>query len=579
VSTNNIWSVLGIEPTPDVVAIRRAYATVLKRTNPDDDPAGFARLRQAYEQALVHARIVAAAAAQRAAQTAAVTEVPAPVAREAGVVQVPEMPSAARGIAPVPPAVDQLRAAFLALKQAVTSTPPADPQTLQTLLAACLNSSALQTLSVQLEFEPVMVQFLLQTLPVTQCLLDTVIERWKWRERLRTRSGPGIAALLAHAENLRVLEQLRVASPRVHRSLTRPPRTWWFWLEIVFLNLHESVREALGHFRSVSPGLFDTKALQWWTRFMTVPHVRPGMIRLTLIFTLIGVIDVGLEASDHSHLLGSLALGALIGYLAGLVPTLLWWGLIDWPRHKLRAVRQGSSRPWRLGWAPACLVALFLAALCPPDSQPFMYLGLLVGLGILTWALVMAPGLSESKTTAPLRRLGGLLVVNLPLVVWWLVSSDAPPMVPTMSMTIIFGVSVLAFALAQPLLWGEFLHDLRVEGRQWARAGVIILALVGLALAWLTNPGAMGGRLLLVYLIAVVLVHRTPVCNLSIDQAKGRYYVGMAGALIIVPLLHGENASLLRAGGVAFMAGVVASTAVCLHNDWRAVRRQAPTLA
>lgn len=637
-SANSIWSVLGIEPTPDVVAIRRAYAAVLKRTNPDDDPAGFARLRQAYEQALVQARIVAAAAAQRGAQRAAVTEAPTSqpreaAASEAGAARAPEAPSATPGVVPlsaaeassatpetapsrapealrptppgaevshvalsaptpgpmvaprstppppIPPAVDQLRNAFLALKQAVTATPPADPPTLQALLAACLNSSALQTLSVQLEFEPVVVQFLLQTLPVTQCLLETVIERWKWRERLRTRSGPGIAALLAHAENLRVIEQLRVASPRVHRSITQPPRPFWLWLEIVFLNLHQSVRQALGHFRSVSPGLFDPKALQWWTRFMTAPHIRPGMIRLTLVFTVIGIVDVSLEASDHTHLLRLSALGALIGCLAGLVPTLLWWGLIDWPRHKLRAVRQGSSRLWRFGWAPACLAALFLAALCPPDSAPFMYVALLVGFGILTWALVMAPGLSESKVTAPLRRLGGLLVVNLPLLVWWLVSSDAAPILPTMAMSIIFGVSLLAFAITQPLLWSEFLHDLRVEGRQWARVGVIVLALAGLALAWVTNPGMLGGRLLFAYLIAVVLVHRTPVCNLSIDQAKGRYYIGMVGGLFLVPLLRGENASLLRAGGVAFMAGVVASAAFCLHNDWRAVRRQAPTLA
>lgn len=46
------WDVLGIEPTNDRKAIRSAYAARLKAINPDDDVAGFTRLRQAREEAL-----------------------------------------------------------------------------------------------------------------------------------------------------------------------------------------------------------------------------------------------------------------------------------------------------------------------------------------------------------------------------------------------------------------------------------------------------------------------------------------------------------------------------------------------
>lgn len=46
------WSRLGIDPTSDAGAIRKAYADVLRAINPDEDIAGFAELRRARDQAL-----------------------------------------------------------------------------------------------------------------------------------------------------------------------------------------------------------------------------------------------------------------------------------------------------------------------------------------------------------------------------------------------------------------------------------------------------------------------------------------------------------------------------------------------
>lgn len=49
---NNYWRILGIEETRDQEQIKAAYRGKLISVNPEDDPAGFKRLREAYEQAV-----------------------------------------------------------------------------------------------------------------------------------------------------------------------------------------------------------------------------------------------------------------------------------------------------------------------------------------------------------------------------------------------------------------------------------------------------------------------------------------------------------------------------------------------
>lgn len=52
----NCWDILGLAPTKDLGAIRRAYAAAAAQYNPEDHPEEFLAVRQAYEQAAAYAR-------------------------------------------------------------------------------------------------------------------------------------------------------------------------------------------------------------------------------------------------------------------------------------------------------------------------------------------------------------------------------------------------------------------------------------------------------------------------------------------------------------------------------------------
>lgn len=154
-----IWDELGIAPTQDRSSLRRAYALRVKQVKPEVDPAGFQRLRQAYEEAL-----------RQNEEEAAPETVAEPVSTAAEQTQgavVEELPA--------PPVFQTAVEVVQALQEA-----PAGRR--KELLYEAMKAEGREDLDFQAALQRVLARLLLQHFDRHHALVAVLAERFGWEE-------------------------------------------------------------------------------------------------------------------------------------------------------------------------------------------------------------------------------------------------------------------------------------------------------------------------------------------------------------------------------------------------------------
>ena len=236
------WALLGIEPTTELGAIKKAYALKLKVTRPDEDADGYQALRGAYERAQQWLKGQQQDAARQAAE---------PVAEVA--VQLPELAPPDEPL-PTPEPVVQPRHLIDELE--LRWHRAGEPALLDAWATARCELDQ-QPLSRQAEFSAAFAQWVLGTPALPDDFLKALNSHFGWLDDFRTERQLGTA--LAHALHEALDARLRPAAlPEAVRELAAPlraisalrgsPRAWWRlpWLFFLLQPLLARHQYALG---------------------------------------------------------------------------------------------------------------------------------------------------------------------------------------------------------------------------------------------------------------------------------------------------------------------------------------------
>ena len=395
-SRRSVWSILGVPATAERDDIRRAYARKLKVTNPEDDAEGFQALREAYEAALRHADWNARRQAHgwdeddddyEEAEGAVVAASPEPAVAEA-------QTAAGAADTAVPPAgpprpneievLEQRHQALCDRLLDLAKDPKSDAAALEAAFRAVLASPAMDIVRVHENTERWLGMFIGGMAPMTDSLIEPAIAHFRWDDNYVGRRNPHADPTLARRSQIQFLK----AQPcylAARDALSQPPRGRRLRRNILSTS-ESSVRDLLALIEEhpVFRASFDEEAIAWWTARLARPHLGASVwwsLILSAPFALLAAVlgvTVGVEALTPFAVLAGLLATPAMGLAA-------WHFAVSLPRSELADLVE--REPWlRVGWLPAAVLPVVVAALVPPAWEAGGALALLSLPGLI-WAL------------------------------------------------------------------------------------------------------------------------------------------------------------------------------------------------
>jgi hypothetical protein len=205
------WEILGLQPTGELAAIKRAYAAKLKSIDPDQDLPAFLKLRDAFEFARRHA-----ARANRPPEDNLLDpeDLDADMAADFDTNEPP--PEHDRtGEAVDPQAAEPERDPRADLYKLLWNNAPPEPAVAQPIVMALLHHPNMELVDFANETEAWLAQIAIETIPRSDPILSLLDAHFGWQKlEDSVRLNPAVAGVLRRIKDLDAIERLQSPTHR-----------------------------------------------------------------------------------------------------------------------------------------------------------------------------------------------------------------------------------------------------------------------------------------------------------------------------------------------------------------------------
>jgi hypothetical protein len=474
-----VWQTLGIPATRDIASVRRAYASRLKECHPEEDPAGFQRLRAAYETALKAARgAIAAAPPERA------TGLPAAMATAA----VAPAPSAAAAPTEAEGDQKQFEKALSDLEQLLRAPADADTETLERALDAVLNNPGALHVGNWGSLDRRLAQLLLDSIPRSDAVAATVVQRLGWNHAdVATRRPKEVIAVVTRVADLDVVGKLRVGTDpdaRAFQLLSQPAPASWLVRRLKVFLVDQAIRDFLQKTMPARPTLtlwLDKASVATWMRIFGRPYVTRRALLAMPVYSGIALLVTFIASNNGEIAQNWVGAALLLAIFAGPILALLKVYAFSWPILLLLRRLKGKAPPrWvRLGWLPASAASVVMVSIAGP-GWPAAVLSLALSVGLLVWSSVasypvfIAEGLTFTQKLRLSFIRNRLMLVWMGIVVWAVGLPAGIATAGAMGASEIGGIVVAK-------IW---MLDVAARIRHWSVGALLMIAVTTLAAVW-----------------------------------------------------------------------------------------------